>query len=101
MPWEVVLHSRVQKALDNLSKALSKKLFEKIESAFKLLFGELESFGPVRGTWPNYSKLDNNRHHCHLKKGKPTYVAVWNDLSTDTCKKIEVEYVGTHEKAPY
>lgn len=49
MPWEVVLHSRVQKALDNLSKALSKKLFEKIESAFKLLSGELESFGPVRG----------------------------------------------------
>jgi hypothetical protein len=54
----------------------------------------------VRGDWPNYSKLAGGRHHCHLKKGKPTYVAVWEVLDKDI-KLIEVQYVGTHEKAPY
>ena len=56
--------------------------------------------GPVRGDWPNFSKLGKNTYHCHLKKGKPTYVACWRML--DKSKKvIEVYYVGTHEKAPY
>lgn len=59
----------------------------------------IEFSGPVRGNWPNYSKLADGRHHCHLKKGKPTYVAVWSeDKATVT---VEVIYVGTHEKAPY
>ncbi len=34
-----------------------------------------------------------------LKKGKPTYVALWTvDKKQVT---VEVIYVGTHEKAPY
>ncbi len=40
------------------------------------------------------------RHHCHLKKGHPTYVAVWEVTDTDVCL-VEVIYVGTHEKALY
>ncbi len=43
------------------------------------LAGDIESSGPVRGDWPNYSKLSGNRHHCHLKKGHPCYVAVWTE----------------------
>ncbi len=94
MPWEVALRKKVIRAL--------KSLPQPVIAVFTLLLGELESSGPVRGNWPNYGKLNNNgRHHCHLKKGKPTYVAVWDDVSTDNNKKIEVEYVGTHEKAPY
>jgi hypothetical protein len=56
--------------------------------------------GPVRGTWPNYGKLSQIRHHCHLKKGHPTYVAVW-EVRDRQVQIIEVLYVGTHENAPY
>ena len=41
-----------------------------------------------------------NRHHCHIKKGRPTYVAVWEEMD-GAIQLIEVTYVGTHEKAPY
>jgi hypothetical protein len=61
---------------------------------------EIIELGPVRGNWDNYSKLTGNRHHCHLKKGQPTYVAVWH-VTDKTIKLVEVIYVGTHEKAPY
>ena len=61
---------------------------------------DIELGGPVRGDWPNYGKLDAITHHCHLKKGHPTYVAVWEE-SADSMKLIEVTYVGTHERAPY
>jgi hypothetical protein len=60
---------------------------------------EIKLSGPVRGNWPNYGKLTDNRHHCHLKQGKPTYVTVWTeDKKTVT---VEIIYAGTHEKAPY
>lgn len=60
---------------------------------------DIEAAGPVRGDWPNYGKLDHRRHHCHLKKGHPTYVAVWTeDRGTVS---VEIIYAGTHEKAPY
>jgi len=39
-------------------------------------------------------------HHCHLKKGRPTYIAVW-EINDKEIKLVEVTYVGTHEKAPY
>jgi hypothetical protein len=61
---------------------------------------EIEIMGPVRGNWPNYGKLAPERHHCHLKKGRPTYVAVWEERNREI-RLIEVVYVGTHEKAPY
>ena len=63
-----------------------------------LLFAEIRQLGPVRGDWPNYGKLGSGLHHCHLKKGRPTYVVVWVERSKE---EIEVRYVGTHEDAPY
>ena len=39
-------------------------------------------------------------YHCHLKKGKPTYVAVWKVTDKEN-RPVEVRYVGTHEKADY
>ncbi len=92
MDWTVTLHKRVHKAL--------KKLPNEIQDVVNLLVGELENDGPVRGNWPNYSKLDSTRHHCHMKKGKPTYVAVWEELEGEL-RIIEVTYVGSHENAPY
>jgi hypothetical protein len=37
---------------------------------------------------------------CHLKRGRPTYVAMWRELKAEE-RTIEVIYAGTHEKAPY
>ena len=78
---------------------------EDARDAMDALHLDLEEDGPVQTPWPNYSKFKNqgknvDKRHCHLLKGKPTYVACWQVL--DKKKKIlEVYYVGTHEKAPY
>jgi hypothetical protein len=39
-------------------------------------------------------------YHCHLNKGMPTYVDVWQVKKRTICL-VEVIYAGTHEKAPY
>ena len=78
----------------------AKKLPENIQARLKALVLEIAVSGPVRGNWKNYSILANGDHHCHLKKGKPTYVAVWR-ITDKTIKLVEIRYAGTHEKAPY
>lgn len=90
--WEVRWHAKAAKALAKLPLP--------VQSVAWLLVGEMTLTGPVAGSWPNYSKLGPNRHHCHLKKGRPTYVAVWIEIAEEE-RCIEVTYVGTHEKAPY
>ncbi|MCB9253004.1 MAG: cytotoxic translational repressor of toxin-antitoxin stability system [Flavobacteriales bacterium] len=92
MNWTVSLTKKVAKAIPKLPKPVRQSLF--------VLLGEIESSGPVRGNWKNYSKLGQDIHHCHLKKGQPTYVAVW-EVTDKEIKLIEVIYVGSHEKAPY
>jgi hypothetical protein len=47
-----------------------------------------------------YNNTGGNRHLCHLKKGQPTYVAIWQVVDKQI-HLVEVSYVGTHEKAPY
>lgn len=78
----------------------AKKLPPKILEILDALIAEIEIAGPVRGNWPNYSKIGDHLHHCHIKKGKPTYVAVWEE-DIETIRLVEVKYVGTHENAPY
>ena len=92
MGWQV---------LYNKKKNQKKHLPVKIMATMELLVADIENNGPVRGNWPNYSKLPNSRHHCHIKRGKPTYVAVWEDIGKNKVKLVEIIYVGTHEKAPY
>ena len=92
MTWTVQLSRKAEKQKVGLSKAVRQILFA--------LIHEIETGGPVRGDWPNYSKLADGRHHCHLKKGNPTYVAVW-EVRDKEIKLVEVVYAGTHEKAPY
>ena len=82
----------------NSARKLYDRLNNNIQSIVDLFVIELELSGPVRGNWPNYGKLSKTEHHCHLKKGKPTYVACWRLVEKNI---IEVYYVGTHEKAPY
>lgn len=92
MAWTVTLSGKVEKGLQRLPLVVQKALV--------LLLRDMEDEGPVRGNWPNYSKLGPGRHHCHLKKGRPTYVAVWEER-TGQVRLIEMTYAGTHEKAPY
>jgi mRNA-degrading endonuclease RelE of RelBE toxin-antitoxin system len=91
MKWTVTIQNAVQKQLT--------KLPVRVVDALIRLLADIELSGPVRGNWPNYSKLTDGRHHCHLKKGRPTYVAVWSENKGNVT--VEVIYVGTHEKAPY
>jgi len=95
MSWTVKFTYRTAKSLN--------KLEEKVLLALQLLVNDLETNGPTPGIkWRNYGMLrgfSEDKRHCHLIRGKPTYVCCW-----EVCKKlkiIEVYYVGTHEKAPY
>lgn len=83
----------------------TKRLNKKPLYALRLLVEDLKNFGPFPGkSWQNYSKLKAKKNcdyrHCHLIKGKPTYVCCWS-VPYNNKKIIEVYYVGTHEKAPY
>jgi hypothetical protein len=91
--WQVVIGPRVQ-------KKMVLKLPELVQLQLLRLVKEIGMHGPIRGNWPNYSALGGGRHHCHLKKGRPTYVACWA-VQDKSVRLVEVYYAGTHEKAPY
>lgn len=96
--WIVQIKPKIVKDVQNRAKTP-----HEVETAFIELIRELEHRGPAVN-WPNYGKLRNqvkgiDRRHCHLKKGRPTWVACWEVESKEHI--IEVYYVGTHEKAPY
>ncbi len=81
------------------------KLDVSILAALRLLVEDLKNYGPTPGRgWPNCGKLhgkkNEDKRHCHLIKGKPTYVCCW-ELIDKKIRIIEIYYVGTHEKAPY
>ena len=91
MKWTVTFTGKARKQKNKLPRKIQELLFQ--------LAQDIEATGPVRGDWPNYGKLGHGRHHCHLKKGRPTYVAVWiEDRGTVL---VEIIYAGTHENAPY
>lgn len=94
--WTVISSKSVDKQTDKLNK--------KILLILRFLFEELTNNGPALPDWPNYGKLKTkkgiDKRHCHLQKGKPTYVCCWEVVNKER-KIIEVYYVGTHEKAPY
>lgn len=92
MLWSVVYSRQAAKQRD--------KLPVRVQGILDALIIDIRAAGPIRGNWPNYSKLGNGIHHCHLKKGHPTYVAVWRESSQEI-KLVELTYVETHEKAPY
>jgi mRNA-degrading endonuclease RelE of RelBE toxin-antitoxin system len=92
MKWTATIAKRAQKQTDRLPKQDLRNLVA--------LIREIEISGPVRGNWPNYGSLGQDRHHCHIKKGRPTYVAVW-EVRDKEVRLVEVTYAGTHENAPY
>ena len=93
MRWKITLNNKVNKQL--------KKLPERVVLLTQLLTSDLGMFGACPGKqWPNFGKLSDTKYHCHLAKGRPTYVACW-EIVNKSQRKIEVYYVGTHENAPY
>ena len=92
MQWTVAFTNKARKQKAKLPLRVQETLFQ--------LVRDIEAEGPVRGDWPNYSKLSDSEHHCHLKKGQPTYVAIWREAK-GKIRVVEVTYAGTHEKAPY
>ncbi len=81
---------------------MSKKLPRGVQEIFQLLLAELKIGGPIKSQWPEFGKIKGAKdcYHCHLIRGKPTYVSVWRVVDKSE-KNIEVTYVGTHEKAKY
>lgn len=96
MNWKVIIPIKIGKKIAKLPKA--------VQAAVLLLVRDLESHGPeTGGHWKNYGKLKGlpgDKRHCHLSKGRPTYVCCW-EVIDKKLKITEVYYVGTHEKAPY
>lgn len=90
--WTVKLSSRTAKAISELPEHVRLKMLA--------LMKDLQARGVTQPTWPHYSKLGNDTYHCHIKRGRPTYVVCWKVLDKKD-KIIEVYYAGTHEKAPY
>lgn len=105
-PWKVEHTGQAKKALRGISEDTpedghSKYLSKDARRSYALLLGELKILGPQRDNWPNFTKMHgkNDDYHCHIERGRPTYVACWRADKKN--KLIEVYYVGTHENSPY
>ena len=94
-PWKVFLSKKAEKQLT--------KLPEDMYLAVAALRLELKLEGPIQAEWQNYGKLKGKRgeyHHCHLNKGRPRYVAVW-EVTDNNIKLIEIVFVGPHGSVNY
>ena len=94
MEWEVLITPKAKKEADKLPKGIWQR--------FAGLLARLRVEGPIQPRCSHFGKLkgQGDVYHCHLKDGRPTYVAVW-EVVDGGIRLIEVTYVGTHEKAPY
>lgn len=95
--WKVTYGNQARKQVDKLPPDIRDNLY--------LLQGEMEAKGPERADWPHYGKIKGRKkgddyRHCHLNKGKPTYVAVWR-VADMALHFVEFRYVGPHENANY
>lgn len=90
--WTVAVPKRVAKQAGSLPPA--------VVDALRQLLLDIREGGPVQKAWPNYGKIAGKPdcHHCHIRKGRPTYVVIWRVSGGQT---VEVLYAGTHEGANY
>ncbi len=86
--YNVIVKKRVAKAVGKLPLT--------VQHLFANLLEDLEESGPVQTTWPHYSKLSKNTHHCHLGY---RHVACWR--CEEESIEVEVYYAGSREDAPY
>ena len=88
MAWIVVYKRKQERDMRKLPVA--------VQVLFQALVKDLEATGPEQTSWRNFSKLGDNKFHCHLNY---SYVACWRNNNGNLM--IEVYYVGSREKAPY
>ena len=86
--WRVFLRRKVEKQAIKIPRKEQVKLANLVE--------DLESKGPIRSEWKNFSRLSANEYHCHLSY---SWVACWR--VEDQIMEIEVYYAGSRENAPY
>lgn len=86
--FRVTIKKKVASKLDDLP--------EQVQRKFWVLVRELRLLGPIRGNWPNFSKLGSVTYHCHLSRD---WVACWRWEKTTI--EIEVYYAGGRKDAPY
>lgn len=83
------------------------RLPQAVASSYDDLLEDLQEHGPVQPEWPHFSQLKGMKgarrgekhYHCHLRRGRPTYVVCWKCYKNAI--EIEIYYLGTHEGAPY
>lgn len=94
--WYVVVTRRALKQIGQLPSL--------IKASTLLLMRDIKCNGPgTSGRWKNCGKfrgMRGDRYHCHVSKGRPTYVCCWQVINKKI-RIVEVYYVGTYEKAPY
>ncbi len=95
--WTVSFSRDARKQYEKLKRNGSKP---SIIDVVDFLVLDLQKNGPQLADWPHYGPLAKEHFHCHLCRGRPTYVACWRMIDKQT-KRIEVYYVGSHEGAPY
>lgn len=100
--WKVDLSKDAKKQYKKLAYSGIKR--PSIVDIIDALILDLEKHGPILVDWPNYGIIYESKkrfyYHCHLKKGRPTFVACW-EVVDELYRKIEVFYVGSHENSPY
>jgi mRNA-degrading endonuclease RelE of RelBE toxin-antitoxin system len=94
MTWDVDLTRNAEKHMEKLPQGIRNNVY--------FLIAELHAKGYFLPHRSHFGKItgEKDTFHCHLKDGRPTYLACWK-AADKTLKKIEVYYVGTHENAPY
>ncbi len=94
--WQVKITGKARKQADKLPTAMNDALWALIE--------DLRIYGPIAKNWPHFGPLKGKKepgwYHCHLNKGKPRYVVIWQ-VTNKVAKLMEVRYAGTHENANY
>ncbi|MCI0382710.1 MAG: cytotoxic translational repressor of toxin-antitoxin stability system [Chlamydiae bacterium] len=73
--WTVIFSRDARKQYEKLKRSGSKK--PSVIDVMDFLALDLQHNGPNLPKWPNYSSFGKDHFHCHLRKGRPTYVACW------------------------
>jgi hypothetical protein len=94
MDWDVKIAGKASRQL--------KKLPLTVQGVVAVLMRDIQAKGPIVPHWPHFGKISGGAdcYHCHLKKGRPAHVAIWQVKDTEV-KLVEIRYVGTHEGATY
>jgi hypothetical protein len=70
MAWEIRFTARVRKQKDKLPESIALRL--------EALAKAIMATGPKQPSMPHFGRFRNwpgEVYHCHLNKGRPTYVA--------------------------